>query len=237
MLQQTTRVRTLQPFSLTFGPFWPHPVWPCIAGSTYRDKQPFTLQFTALFNFEGPGNLMCISLDCGRKPGHPPHCRLQQDLQLILSFFLIMNKFKTKHLLITSRDTVPKAKPGSHLSTFLRLDKSPLWTTQKLPQIFSHAVQSLLVNWNHPHAALNTLSCSPTMLTHFPITKYCHILYMQYYFYVYITILFSKLQPFSVPLPPPSLPPSLPPSEGHLADWWWSRRFVKRLQVESCYQL
>ncbi len=40
-----------------------------VTGLTYRDGQPLT--FTPTGNLESPINLICMSLDCGRKPEHP----------------------------------------------------------------------------------------------------------------------------------------------------------------------
>lgn len=37
---------------------------------TYRDKQPYKLAFTPAGNFKSQTNLICMPLDCGRKPEH-----------------------------------------------------------------------------------------------------------------------------------------------------------------------
>lgn len=41
-----------------------------ITGLTHGGKQPFTLTFTPMGNFESPINLTCMSLVCGRKLEH-----------------------------------------------------------------------------------------------------------------------------------------------------------------------
>lgn len=54
--------------------------WGLIAG-LHRDKQPFALLFAAMDNLEFPTDLMCMFLDCERKPENP--ARTHADMQTL----------------------------------------------------------------------------------------------------------------------------------------------------------